>query len=336
LGTGVAARRHYWPALQQLRGKVELVACCNRTRSKAEAFAADVGGIKVYDHPEELLAAGDVNAVLVSLPIALLPKYVELALAAGKPVLSEKPLAPSVRAGQRLLEKTADRRVPWLVGENFAFLPQADALKAWLDAGRLGTVRLVEVRQLTFVEPSNAYFQTSWRQVPKHAGGFVVDGGVHLANVVRRCFGMPLQLENLTAQFNPALPPLDTAVAVMQFAAPNSDRGRKAQRGSVNARRSAKDAPGPLGTWTSCFSARSDGPMLRVYGELANAELGYGGAVLQPAVGEPEQVPGGDSFRAQFEHFYDVVKAGAPVRMTPEDALLDLRLIDAIARVRRR
>jgi predicted dehydrogenase len=310
LGTGVAAVRLYLPALAQLRGKVEVVACCNRTRSKAEGFAERAGGARVVEDAEQLLTDREVDAVLISLPIELLPKYVKLALAHGKPVLSEKPLAPTVRSGQRLLEQTAGRRVPWLVGENFAFMDQVDALERWVRAGRLGQVRLIEVRQLSLMDENSAYFHTAWRQAPKHTGGFVVDGGVHLANVVRRCFGMPTEIKNLTAQFNPALAPLDTALAVLRFES------------------------GAVGTWTSCFSARYEGPMIRVFGEHANAQLDYTTAELLPMKGKPERVQAGDSFRAEFEHFYDVVKRGVKVRVSPEDALLDLRLVDALVRSR--
>jgi predicted dehydrogenase len=309
IGTGVAARELYLPAFRRLSKQLEVVACTNRTRKKAEAYARLAGIPQVLDTPAELLASPDVEAVLISLPIDAQPALVRQALAAGKPVLSEKPMAPTVAEGKKLLKAVAGYDAPWLVGENFAFLPAIERVRAWLDAGKLGDLRLVEVFQLSMMTAKNPYFNTSWRQQPKHVGGFVADAGVHLAHALRRLVGMPEVVQNLTAQFDPSLSPIDTAVAVMRFPS------------------------GVLGTWTSCFSAYHQGPMLRVYGSKATAELHWSHAVLRTGRGKETRFDAKvTSFEAQFKHFVDVVKKGTPVAYTPEEALLDLTLIDAIVR----
>jgi predicted dehydrogenase len=309
IGTGVAARQLYLPAFRALTKKLELVACTNRTRKKAEAYArlADIG--RVLDTPEELLASPDVEAVLISLPIDAQPALVVQALAAGKPVISEKPVAPSVAEGKKLLRAAARHATPWLVAENFAFMPALERVKRWLDEGKLGVPRLVQVFQLTMMTPKNPYYNTSWRQQPKHVGGFVADAGVHLAHAVGRLMGMPAVVENLTAQFDPRLVPIDTAVAVLRFPS------------------------GVLGTWTSCFSAYHQGPMLRVYGSKGTAELYFDHAIYRSGRGKETRFDAKvTSFVAEFSHFADVVKKGAAVAYTPDQALLDLQLMEAIVR----
>jgi hypothetical protein len=74
LGTGIAARQLYWPELLRLKKRIEVVACCNRTKAKAQAFAADCNIGLVTDTAEELFALPHVDAVLISLPIAAQPK----------------------------------------------------------------------------------------------------------------------------------------------------------------------------------------------------------------------------------------------------------------------
>src|SRR5512145_647634 len=128
IGTGVAARELYLPAFKELAGKVSLVACANRRRSKAESFARLAKVERVVDSAEELIASPDLDAVLISLPIHLQPQYVLQALRANKAVLSEKPVAPSVAEGKKLLRAAARYRAPWLVGENFAFMSHAQQL----------------------------------------------------------------------------------------------------------------------------------------------------------------------------------------------------------------
>lgn len=309
IGTGVAANRLYLPAFQRLGRKLELVACTNRTIAKAEAYARLAGIPRVTDTPAELLALPEVDAVLISLPIDAQPELVLAALKAGKPVLSEKPVAPSLAAGRKLVKAAARYSTPWLVGENHAFMPAIAKLARWVEDGRLGEPRLLQAFQLAWMDRKNPFFATSWRQKPTHVGGFITDAGVHLAHTVRRVLGMPKVIENLTARFDPALLPIDTALALLRFES------------------------GALGTWTSCFSAHHTGPMLRVYGSRGTAELGWDNVVLRNAKGKETvfrtQV---DSFEAQFSHFCDVVVRGAPVAYGPEEALLDLELIEAIVR----
>lgn len=307
IGTGVAARELYAPAFKEVRQKVKLVACANRTRAKAEAYAKALGIPKVVDTAEELIALPEVDAVMISLPIDRQPLYVLKALRAGKPVLSEKPVAPNVAEGRRLVQSAAKFDVPWLVGENFAFMSHVEQLESWLTAGKLGGVRLVQVTQMTRMNEKNPYFNTAWRANPAHVGGFIVDGGVHVAHVVRRCFGMPKSVRGLVGAFDERLPPIDTAVSVMRFES------------------------GALGTWTSCFCAEYDGPLLRVFGNRANAELGWDSVTLKPFSGAEKTVKSrANSFSVQFGHFADVVLRGKPVRVTPKDALADLSMMEEL------
>jgi predicted dehydrogenase len=309
LGTGVAANKLYLPAFRRLQADrtLELVACANRRRQKAEKYAKLAGIPKVVDNAEQLIALPEVEALVISLPIDLQPRFVLAALKAGKAVLSEKPIGPTVAEGKKLLKAAQRFDAPWLVGENFAFMTHVQKVESWVKGGKLGRVRLVQATQITWVDTKNQYFQTGWRKRPRHVGGFVVDGGVHVAEVVRRCFGLPTRVESLTAQFAKHLPPLDTAVAALRF------------------------GDGTLGTWTSCFSARSEEPILRIYGEKANAELTWGSASLTPARGKKTTVKNEpDSFESEFRHFADVVKHGTPLSFTPEAALDDLIFLDAI------
>jgi predicted dehydrogenase len=307
LGTGVAAEDLYLPAWKALEKRIEVVACTNRTRKKAERFAKLARCRKVVDSAEELFALPEVDAVVISLPIDAQPKYVLAALGAGKPVLSEKPVGPSVAAARRLIRAAKRFSPPWLVGENFAFMDHAHKLAELVQRGALGDVRLVEVAQLTFVDAKYKYFQTPWRQAPGHVGGFISDGGVHLANVVRRCFGMPEVVKQLTASFEPSLPPVDTALGLVRFDS------------------------GAVGTWTSCFTAHYQGPMLRVYGKKANAELYWDHLLVRDPKGrEVRHAQKKPSFVAQFEHFADVVQRGVTPQVSAEEALKDLILLETL------
>ena len=311
LGTGLAADMLYLPAFKALKHRIDLVACCNRTRSKAERFAKKAGIPLVVDTAEELFALPEVDAVIISLPIEMQPRYVLKALAAGKAVLSEKPVGPSAKAGAALVKAAKRFKQPWLVAENYAFMPQLAKAEAWILAGALGDVRLVEATQMNVLTEANPYFHTAWRTSPKFKGGFVLDAGVHIAHLVRRLMGVPVTIRGLTAQFNPSLPPIDTAIAAMRFSS------------------------GALGVWRSCFSVRYDGPMVKLYGSNANLEF-YRNEVTLTKVNGKRLVFSSkqNSYTLQFEHFADVVTRGAKLKVTAAETMADLRFIEAIVSAR--
>jgi predicted dehydrogenase len=309
LGTGVAARKLYLPAFRALEGRVQVVACSSRNERKARAYAKLAGIPHVEADAHALFSRDDIDGIFISLPIDAQPEYVLEALRLGKPVLSEKPVGPTVAAARRLIKAAGRFDTPWLIGENFEYLPQVERLRSWIDQGRLGDVRLVEVNQFISMNQKNPYFKTPWRQDPKHIGGFVVDAGVHLAHIVRSCFGQPRMVKSLKAQFDAALPPVDTVVAALQFES------------------------GVLGTWRSCFCARHDGPMLEVVGSKANARLGYDWIELWSAGrGVRRYAIHKDTFALQLLHFREVALKRKRPAVTPQDALADLQLMDRLVR----
>lgn len=308
LGTGVAAWQLYKPAFAVTGEHLELVACANRTRSKAVKFAKAAGFARVEPAPEALFAAPDIDAVFISLPIEIQPNFVLEALRAGKAVLSEKPVAASVSQAKALISSARSCSSPWMVAENFAFMSHVRKLEGLVAAGKFGQIRLIEARQINWMDRKNPYFNTGWRAAPKHVGGFVADAGVHVAHVLNRCFGKLSVVSARQASFTATLPPIDTALALLKFES------------------------GAVGTWTSCFTARDPGcPMVRVFGERATASLYYDRLDVVSAQGKHTRHDAErDSFAAQFEHFADVVLAGKPMDVPPLAALADLQLISKV------
>ncbi len=311
IGTGLAPRHLYLPAFAELGHRLDLVACANRTRSKAEEYAADAGIPVVHDTAEEVIADPAVEAVMISLPIDIAPHYVLAALKAGKAVLTEKPNAANTAAAKRLLTAAARYDVPYLVGENYDFMSHAHQLARWVAQGRLGEVRVVEVRDHTVMDSRQPWFHTSWRSDPAHVGGFVVDAGVHLAHVLRMAVGEPVEVRGLSTLQVPELSPVDTISVALRF------------------------ANGALGTWSSCFSAPLEGPKIRIVGSAGVASFYLDHAVLVTTRGTQTRAElQEDSFTGQFRHFADVVVSGKTPQVTPADTLADLALMERMVKGR--
>src|SRR3990172_11502727 len=96
---GVRYARH---AARDVDG-LELVAVCRRDAASGERVARECGCDYVAD-ARALIARPDIDAVvLVTLPTLLEP-LVEAAAASGKRLVVEKPVAPDVATGRRMLE----------------------------------------------------------------------------------------------------------------------------------------------------------------------------------------------------------------------------------------
>lgn len=141
LGLSDIALRNFIPALRQC-GCARLAAAATRDprREAARALAAASVPLTTY---AELLARDDVHLVYISLPNHLHEEWACRALAAGKHVLCEKPLATSVDAVARMVG--AARAAGRLLYESIMFLhhPQHRVVKEFVDGGRIGTLRLL-------------------------------------------------------------------------------------------------------------------------------------------------------------------------------------------------
>src|SRR5437879_13837038 len=94
IGCGNISLNHHLPASQTEPG-VELVAAADATPARLAMFgtAAGLDPSSCYADAADVLAQPDIDAVLVATPPRYRPAIVLAALAAGKHVLSEKPIA---------------------------------------------------------------------------------------------------------------------------------------------------------------------------------------------------------------------------------------------------
>ena len=104
IGTGMIGRDHT-RRIQQVLAGAEVVALSDYHPDAARAVQADLAPkARVYDNGEDLIAAADVDAVLVTSTGATHEPYVLAAIAAGKPVFCEKPLATTAEGAKRIVD----------------------------------------------------------------------------------------------------------------------------------------------------------------------------------------------------------------------------------------
>jgi len=248
LGAGIFAKEAHLPSLAALPSEsYSFRAVYSRSSSSANSLASTASSLlklptsgpealRIYydvdtsspntaekDALGELLASPDIAAVIVVLPITLQPSIILRALAAGKHVLSEKPVAPSVAEGLDLIkeyeEKYKSKGLVWRVAENFEAEPGYQITKALLLKGEIGEVRSWRLTSVGYVDEASKWYKTPWRTVPDYQGGFLLDGGVHSAALLRLV--LPTRMTHLTAYASLSksyLAPHDAIYAVVKNA----------------------------------------------------------------------------------------------------------------------
>ena len=138
IGAGVMGAEHARLLRHEVAGAA-VVAVSDPDRGRAEAIGADV-----LDDPLALITDGRVEAVLVASNDASHAEFVLAAIAAGKPVLCEKPLAPEVADCEQIIrcEQQAGRRLV-TVGFMRRFDPGYQAIRHAVRGDELGSPLLL-------------------------------------------------------------------------------------------------------------------------------------------------------------------------------------------------
>lgn len=158
-----------------------LVAVQRRDAEQGEAFAEE-RGVRFHATPEALLADPDVDAVVITTPTKQHLPMAELAAAAGKHILCEKPMARSVEECRAMRDAAAAAGLKVAIGQTMRFGPILDVLRE----------KMPEVGELYAL---HACMRQERSPTPWHldadlaGGGVVVEVGVHLFDALRYLSG---------------------------------------------------------------------------------------------------------------------------------------------------
>jgi predicted dehydrogenase len=309
-GAGVFARDAHVPAINALGDRFEIAAVYSRTRATAEAlFPLIAGTPEVYIDLDAMLARPDIEAVDVILPIEALPEGIEKSLAAGKHVISEKPISADVATGRRLIEFA--RGYPqqvWMVAENYRYEPTFARASELVSSGAIGNIVMVHWGMHIALTPDNKYYQTAWRRSSTFPGGFLLDGGVHHVAVLRQIIGEVVSVSAEVRQMRSDLPPADTLSAVMQF-----------ENGMIGSYTVSYAAGVPFPTYLTISG--DQGALRTVRGVV---ELYRGSDVSTERFDDARNV------NEEFAAFADAIRLGKPHRNLPLEALRDVAVIEAM------
>jgi predicted dehydrogenase len=291
--------------------EVVVAAVAARDGARARAFAAKNGIARVHDSYEALIADPDLDAIYNPLPNGLHGKWTRAAIDAGKHVLCEKPFTANAAEAREIAELAAQSDRIVMEAFHYRYHPLALRTEQLIASGALGKLKRVETA-LCFPLPKFSDIRYNYPL----AGGALMDAGCYAVHMARTFGGSTPEVVSAQAKLRD--PQIDRAMtAELQFPEGHTGRIR-----------------------CSMWSARLLEISARVIGE--RGELRVFNPVtpqfvhrltVRSADGKRvERFSRRPSYAYQLDAFAGAVLRGEPVKTTPEDAIENMTVIDAIYR----
>ena len=163
--------------------QVELVACCDVKKDRADIVAKKYG-IKAYYSYEDLFEKEELDAVHICLPHYLHSLVACYAFNKGVNVLTEKPMDVDLISAERAVNLAKETGVLFGVISQCRYNNSARLVKNVVDSGKLG--KIISARSiLTWARPDEYYLESNWKGTwDKEGGGVVIDQAVHSIDLV--------------------------------------------------------------------------------------------------------------------------------------------------------
>jgi len=192
----------YDPAPARLR----LVGVCTSRRETCEAAGRQAGFEQCTTDYRELLARPDVHLVSICTPNYLHREVLLDALAAGKHIYCDKPLAMNGDEADQVVRAAQGTGLTCQVTFNYRFIPAVMRARQLVAEGFLGRVNTFRFRYLHsgYTDPDRPL---SWRMdLAKSGGGALMDLGSHAIDLLHYLLGPVARVNGLTRIFTPTRP----------------------------------------------------------------------------------------------------------------------------------
>ncbi|MFD2363301.1 Gfo/Idh/MocA family protein [Arthrobacter sp. GCM10020060] len=167
-----------------------VIAVGSRSTERAEQFRSQHGIERAYSSYARLVADKDVDAVYIASPHSFHAEHALLAIASGKHVLIEKPLARNAHEARTVFAAGRDAGVLVMEAMWMRFLPQAAVIKQLLRDGHFGRIVNVSADHGQYFEfnPNSRLF------APSLAGGAMLDLGIYPLSFMQMVLGYTTQI----------------------------------------------------------------------------------------------------------------------------------------------
>lgn len=214
IGCGRIAEKHF-EALAAHAADAELVAVAD---VDPEALAAAVArtGARGFESTEALLAGSDADCIILATPSGLHAREAMAAAAAGRHVVTEKPMATRWHEGLAMVEACDRAGVRLFVVKQNRRNPTVQLVKRALEEGRFGRIYLVQMSVL-WTRPQAYYDSADWRGTWEFDGGAFMNQASHYVDLMDWLIGPVESVHAFTGTLARRIEVEDTGVAVIRW-----------------------------------------------------------------------------------------------------------------------
>jgi predicted dehydrogenase len=211
-GAGLIGQRH----IEEVDASSDAQLASIVDPGPAAAEVAEKFGVPLYRSLAELFETDKSDGVILATPNQLHVQGGLECVAAGVPVIVEKPIGDSVEGATRLVEAAEAARVPLLTGHHRNYSPIMAKAREIVASGVLGPIVAV-VGTALFYKPDD-YFDVGggWRREP--GGGPILLNLIHEVNNLQSLVGDVVRVQATTSNSTRGFPVEDTAAMVFTFA----------------------------------------------------------------------------------------------------------------------
>jgi len=297
----------------QLAGSdvTEVTGIASRDAERAKQAARELGLARSYGSYEALLADPGIDAVYIPLPNHLHAEWVKKAADAGKHVLCEKPFAPDAAQAAEAARYAESRGVKVMEAFMYRFHPQWAHAREVVRSGEIGKVQFIHT-QFTFNnrDPRNI------RNILETGGGSIYDIGCYACSSARFIVGREPERAVSILRRDPEFGTDTLSSGMLDFGDARALFTVSTQSFPVQ----QVDIVGTSGTVTIFIP-------FNMYGDVpAEVRITTGIGPRTVRLGPAGQ------YRLMFDAFSKSVIEGRPVPTPPEDAIANMRTIDALFR----
>ena len=320
MGNATVARTCVIPAIQKSRNGL-VHALATRRPANAGRVAAEHHIERIYDRLEALLEDPAIDAVYIPLPNRLHLPWTLKALAAGKHVLCEKPIACNAQEADAMAKAAGRGKLLLMEAFMYRFHPRSRQIKQLVSEGRIGQPCLVRSAFCFHMAKEVLEAGDNVRLRADMGGGALLDVGCYSVSVARWMLGAePTQVQAQAIYHDTGV---DVhVVGTLQFPG------------------------GGLATLEASFISAL---------QQTFTVVGTGGAIDLPhdafipwqkdaeyilrgqdqETGCKQVVPGADEYQLMVEHFGDAVLGKSELDFLFEDSIANMKVLDALAQAAR-
>ncbi len=313
IGLGWVAQVFHLPVLSKI-DDVEIVAVCDKDKPRSRSIADKFDVTNVSTDPRQIIDRDDVDAVLVTTSTDAHHPIVTAALAAGKDVFVEKPIARTYHEAKELTELAHKEKRKLMVGMNNRFRPDTMILKSFVEKGELGKLFYAKGGWLKSLSGTNPWITRK----DKSGGGVMLDLGIVMLDLVLWMMNFPKVSHVSGSVYNHKTRSVeDTCLATIRMA-PDCVLTLEVSWSLLH----AQDY-----FYTNLYGTEGSALInpLRIHKQLHGSLVN-----LTPASSETPNAMYRKSYENQLRHFMGALRGLHPVISTGEESMERMKVVEAI------